>query len=144
MPVDVAATADDSELDDHLWIRLSAVLDGEDEQSVRGLTADLRAYYVTRFFEWELGSGGPTGFLDFGSRLGPLVSEGYHHLDLPGAAEAFDRFWSLPAVQQVLENEAYLPSDDENEVMDAAAEAVGSHDAERMAFVRRHPEAFSI
>jgi hypothetical protein len=142
--VDVATTHDDSELDDHLWNRLSAQLGSEDELSVHNLPAHLRSYYVTRFFEWERDSGGPTGFLAFGSQLGQFVSAGYRHLDLHGAADAFDRFWSLPTVHRLREDDAYLPSDDEDEVMHAAAEAVGTHDAERIAFVRRHGEAFSI
>ena len=144
MPVDVVAAPDDSELDDHVWIRLAARLSSEDESSVGSLDADLRSYYVTRFFEWERDSGGPTAFLAFGSQIGRFVSDGYRHLDLHESADAFDHFWFLPAVQRLREDEAYEPSDEEDLAMEVASEAVGRHDSERIAFVRRHPEAFSI
>ena len=62
-PVVVRDAANDNELDDHVWLRLSA-LTGEDPAAIATLPADQRAYYVTRAYEWEVGSGGATGFLE--------------------------------------------------------------------------------
>jgi hypothetical protein len=143
MPVDVLATLDDSELDDHLSMRLAALV-GEDVLAVAALSEDLRAYYVTRSFEREVGSGGVTGFLDWGAGLGPLVAAGYRRLGLVTASVAFDTLWSLQTLRRLAESEAYEPTDAEEAELQRCAEAIGWHDPERLAFVRSHPDVFSI
>jgi hypothetical protein len=143
MPVDVLATRDDSELDDHLSVRLGSLV-GEDVVAVAAMSEDLRAYYVTRFFEREYGSGGVTGLLDWGAAVGPLVTEGYRRLGLNEPAMAFDALWSLPALQRLASDETYEPTDGEEAEFQHRAEAVGWHDHERIAFIRSHPEVFSI
>lgn len=141
--VDVRATLDDSELDSHLSTRLEARV-GDDAITVSGLPEDLRAYYVTRVFEREYGSGGVTGFLDWSSSLGPLVSEGYRHLGLAGTAAAFDQLWSSRILTRLATDEAYELSEEEEAELVDLGHAVGEHDHERIAFVRRNPHVFSV
>lgn len=138
--VDVQGTPDDDVLDDHLWARLG-VRTGDDPEAVASLPDELRAYYATRLFEWECGSGGVTGFLDTAAWIAPHVAEG---LELPEAAAAFEALWSSPTVHRLMTDDSYEPTDDEIAELDTLAEAAGSHDHDRVALVRRHPEAFSI
>jgi hypothetical protein len=142
-PVDVRATPDDSELDSHLSIRLQARV-GDDALTVSALSDELRAYYVTRFFEREYASGGITGFLDWGSSLGPLVAEGYRRLGLHGTAAAFDQLWSSRTLKRLATDDAYEPSEDEEAELFDLGHAVGEHDDERIAYVRRYPDVFSV
>jgi hypothetical protein len=39
-------------LDDQLWTRVIALVPGATEREVAGLPDDVRAYYLTRLFEW--------------------------------------------------------------------------------------------
>jgi len=143
IPVDVRGTVDDDDLDDHLWLRLAARV-GEDVDAIAALSADVAAYYATRFFEWEYASGGVTGFLDWGAELGPLVAPGYRRMGLETAGDAFDALWSSPMVQRLIANPTYEPTEAESAALDSLADAVGRHDAERIEFVRGHPDVFSV
>jgi hypothetical protein len=142
-PVDVSGTSDDDELDDHLWTRLGART-GDDPKVVASLSDDLRAYYATRLFEWECASGGITGFLDTASWIAPHVADGYRYLDLPEAAAAFEALWSSATAQRLIADDSFEPTDALIAELDALAEAIGTHDHDRVALARRHPEVFSI
>ena len=65
-------------------------------------------------------------------------------LDLPDAAEAFEALWSSPTVQRLTTDDSYEATDDDIAELERLAEAVGSHDRERVALARGHPEVFSI
>lgn len=142
-PVNVRGAADDRELDDHVWLRLSA-LTGEDHAEIATLPVDQRAYYVTRAYEREVGSGGPTGFLDWYGPIGPLIAAGYRHLGLAEAAAAFEAFWSSSVTQRLLVDPDDQPSPAETATHEDLASEVGEHDADRIAFIRAHPDSFSI
>jgi hypothetical protein len=142
-PVDVRGTPDDDVLDDHLWLRLTART-GDDPDTVASLSDGLRAYYATRLFEWECGSGGVTGFLEIAAWIAPHVAEGYRYLELPEAAAAFEALWSSPTVHRLNTDDSYEATDDDIAELERLAEAVGSHDHERVALARRHPGVFSI
>jgi hypothetical protein len=142
-PVDVRGTPDDDVLDDHLWVRLGACT-GDDPEALASLSHDLRAYYATRLFEWECRSGGVTGFLETASWVAPHVAQGYRYLGLPEAAAAFEALWSSPTVHRLITDDSYEPTDDDIAELGSLAEAVGSHDHERVALARRHPDVFSI
>jgi hypothetical protein len=141
-PVDVAGTSSDGELDDHLWLRLSQRAATNDD--MRLMSDDHRAYYATRHFESEIGSGGPTGFLDWGRDVAPFVESGYRHLGLEGAARAFEAFWSSPITQRLVAHHNADLDQNAEATIAALAAAVGTHDIERLAFVRAHPQSFSI
>jgi hypothetical protein len=142
-PVDVEGTADDEVLDDHLWLRLG-VRTGDDPEAVASLSDDLRAYYATRLFEWECESGGVSGFVDTAAWIAPHVAEGYRYLELPEAAAAFEELWSSPIVHGLIADDSYVPTDEEVVELNSLARAVGTHDTDRIALARRHPERFSI
>jgi hypothetical protein len=135
-------TPDDDVLDDHLWVRLGART-GDDPDTVASLSDVMRAYYATRLFEWECGSGGVTGFLETAALIAPHVAEGYRYLELPDAAVAFEALWSSPTLQRKTDD-SYEATDADVAEHESLAEAVGSHDHERVALARRHPEVFSI
>jgi len=143
MPVDVRGTPDDDVLDDHLWVRLGART-GDDPDAVASLSDGLRAYYATRLFEWERGSGGVTGFLETAAWIAPHVAEAYRYLELPEAAAAFEALWSSPTVHRLITDDSYEATDEDVAELETLAEAVGSHDHERVALARRHPDVFSI
>ena len=145
-PVDVESTTDDAQLDDHLWLRLSAQVDGD--AALAEMPDDVRAYYVTRAFEWEWGSGGITGVLMSASEVGPYVADGYRRLGLTQEAEMFDQMWSSPALQTMLAgfnaDPDYEPSEDDVVDLDELSAAIGQHDDVRIQFVRQRPEIFSV
>ena len=142
-PVDVRGTPDDDVLDDHLWVRLGART-GDDPETVASLSDGLRAYYATRLFESERGSGGVTGFLETAAWIAPHVAEGYRYLELPEAAAAFEALWSTPTAHRLIADDSYEATADDIAELERLAAAVGSHDHERVALARRHPEVFSI
>jgi hypothetical protein len=139
-PVDVRLEQDASNLDDHIWLRVGQLV--ENGKPVASLPEDLRAYFVTRFFEYEFDSGGPTGFLDWdGAELARFVAPGYRHLGLSAAATAFERLWASPLMQAlVADPEAEAAHDDLWELR----RAVGSNNKARVNFIRSHPDTFSI
>lgn len=142
VPVDVTATADASQLDDHIWLRLAAKT-ADDRSAIEALPDDQRAYYVTRVFEWELGSGGPQGYAEWHSELGSFVAAGYRHLGLPGAAAAFDALWTSQVMNRLVCSPDAELTDGERASLWELADVVGQHDTARIAFVRAHPDSFS-
>jgi hypothetical protein len=142
-PVDVSSTADDDELDDHLWLRL-ADRTGNDPAEVAALPEEVRAYYATRAFESEVGSGGVDGFIDVAGGIGHLVADAYRLMNAPDAAVAFEALWASPTVRRLLSDDSYVLTDPELEEVGRLADTVGIHDVERIALVRRHPDLFSI
>jgi hypothetical protein len=142
-PVDVEGGGEaDEELDEHLWTRLSHRCESEAE--IRALPDDLLAYFVTRLFEWSILHDGPEAFFAFYPELSDLVAPGYRHLGLGGAASAYyDFVASLPA-RKVLADAEYEFTDEEHAELNELWEAIGEHDADRIAFVRQRPGLFSI
>ena len=139
--VDVSSTGDDSELSDHLLLRLAANVAGSPD-GVQSLSEDLRAWYVTRTFEDEVGSGGPTGFLAFGGEaIATFVADGYRRLGLLDAADRFEEFWSSPAMTGLRTDiEANVAEDELWRLINEIGE---NHEA-RVAYVRARPTVFSI
>lgn len=114
-PVDVASTANDTELDSHLWLRVSYLIDTDEDRLIDRLSDDIRAYYATRFFEWETGSEGPGAIFLWGPELIPMIAPAYRHLGLEHHADVFE-----------------------------LVKAIGMNDEHRVAFVRSRPAEFSI
>ncbi len=142
--VDVAFGREtDDELDDHIWERLVKQL--RDDRDIRNLTADLRAYYVTGLFE-RLGlHDGPDAFIAAYPALLDLVSPAYRHLGLDGAADAFERYLaSAPAQRLIADPQLTDWSEEEHDALFVLWDAIGIHQAQRIAFVRSKPETFSI
>lgn len=132
----------DDELDDHLWIRLSARCPSDAD--VRALPDDLRAYYVSRLFEWSLAMDGPTVFFTDHPGLCDLVAPAYRRLGLDEAAIAYERFADSTAARRLLEDGTHELSADEHAELVARWQAIGEHDAERITFVRARPDLFSV
>jgi hypothetical protein len=132
----------DDELDDHLWLRLSARCPSNAD--VRALPDDLRAYYVSRLLEWSLAMDGPSVFFTDHPELCDLVAPAYHCLGLDEAATAYERFADTTAARRLLEDGTHELSADEHAELVAGWQAIGEHDAERIAFVRDRPDGFSI
>lgn len=142
-PVDVAATPDDGALDDHLWLRISALVPDYARASVLKLPSDVRAYFLTRLFEWETAHDGPDAFVQLCPELLGLVAPAYRDLGLDGAAQWFDRYATAEPTRRLLADPNALPSPDELDVLVRIVDQIGFHDADRLAFVRAHPQSFS-
>ena len=86
-PVTAAMIAElpDSKLDDQVWLRLHSRVDLSSRGDIEALHPLVRAYLVTRMFDWEVGNGGLRQyFLNFEDRpwFLPLVLDGYTTLGL--------------------------------------------------------------
>jgi hypothetical protein len=75
----------DSKLDGRVWLRLCSRVDMGSRDDIEALHPLVRAYLVTRMFDWEVGNGGLRQyFLNFETRpwFLPLVLDGYTTLGL--------------------------------------------------------------
>lgn len=143
-PVDVAAGENDSDLDDHLWMRVSGLAGSYSADEVLRLPVDSRAYLLTRLFEWSTGQDGSTAFVDFYPHLMDYVGDAYRHLGLMDAASAFEAFRTARPVRRLLDDPDAMPTQADLEILADLTDAIGWHDEERLAFARAHPESFSI
>jgi hypothetical protein len=86
-PVTTAMIAElpEAKLDDHVWLRLHSRVDVGSRGDIEALHPLVRAYHVTRMFDWEVGNGGLRQyFLNFENRpwFLPLVLDRYTTLGL--------------------------------------------------------------
>lgn len=144
-PLDVTVYGEheDSKLDDHAWLRTLRLVPGATPGEAAMLPADVRAYYVTRLFEWENQSGGPDAFFLHYGDLAPLVADGYRHLGLEGPAEAFEELLANPVTARLRDDPHFTPTDAEFDEIDSLTTAVGLHDAVRIDLIRSRPDSFS-
>jgi hypothetical protein len=142
-PVDVEGTPDDSALDDHLWMRISALVPDYARASVLRLPADVRAYFLTRLFEWESAHDGPDAFVQLCPELLGMVGPAYRDLGLDEAARSFEAYAAAEPTRRMLADHDALPTPADLDVLVRLVHQVGFHDAERIAFVRKRPESFS-
>lgn len=134
----------DPHLDDHLWLRVLKLVPGIAPDEVGRLQIDVQAYFLTRLFEWETGSGGPLAFFDNSGDLAGLVAAPYRHLGLDRAAEVYETLLASDGAQRVMDDRSYMPSDSDLAVAGVLVDEIGDHDADRLVFVLSRPAVFSI
>ena len=143
-PIREANSATDSEFDRSVWMRLAALVPDYARRSVERLPRDVQAYFVTRLFEWETKNGGTDAFLRAAPELIDLVAPAYRHLGLISVAESFTRFEAAEPTQRLLADPSRPLSDPEVATLRRLFREIGTHDVERIAFVRANPDVFSF
>jgi hypothetical protein len=152
-PVTIAMIAGlpDSQLDDHVWLRLSSRTGMDSRDDLEALHPLVRAYLVTRMFDWEVGNGGLRQyFLNFEDRpwFLPLVLDGYSVLGLADQRRAIEEH-IVPVARS--EGERSLRAQDridfgrrplEKSRLDELDDLIGEHDDVRVALIRANPEIF--
>lgn len=142
-PVDVAQIADDDELDDRLWARVSELAGEASRDEVLRMPDDVRAYFLTRLFEWLSDADGPDAFVTYYPGLLEMLPDAYRHMGLTQAAEAAARFSVAAPTQQLIADSDNDLSPAELEELRAMLNEVGSNDAARIAFVRSRADAIA-
>jgi hypothetical protein len=129
----------DEDLDERIWLNLCELV-GDDLETVRRLEADQRAYFVTRWFEWE-SLNASDAFLDCCPDFLDLVEPAYAHLGLNDSAARFAEFRDSSVVKRYLRTPDRVTADEHSQ-LHSLVTAIGVHDAERAAFARAHPQSF--
>ena len=142
------ASLEDSDLDDRIWSRLLNRY-SIDETSLATAPKEVRAYLATREFEWEFGNGGLFQYFHNypSDQLLAQVIEGYSLLQLPESRKTLEEvIW--PIAKSEAAWSATLQGPDDFSAGYAKSKLpqfdhlVTFHDAERIKFVRAHPELF--
>jgi hypothetical protein len=142
----------DSELDDHVWLRLSGRARTDSRGDIEALHPLVRTYLVTRMFDWEVGNGGLRQyFLNFEDRpwFLPLVLDGYTALGLDDERRVIeDRIVPVACSAE----ERRIRSQDRIDLgrrplkksrLDELSDLIGEHDAVRVALIRANPGLFA-
>jgi hypothetical protein len=146
--VEDIASLPDAELDDLVWLRLNAEVEYGDRELIMALSPERRAYLVTRLLEWEIGNGGLHQFFFNYSHLADLCAEGYRVLGLNGQARKMRRVLRIarrekPVREAVTDWEGFAKSHRRTR-LNRYDRCFMEHDAERIVFIRAHPERFTM
>lgn len=142
----------DSELDDHVWLRLCSRVRTDSRGDIEALHPLVRAYLVTRMFDWEVGNGGLRQyFLNFGDRpwFLPLVLDGYTALGLDDQRGVIEEriipvAWSAEGRRIRSQHRIDLGRRPlAKSRLDELSGLVGEHDAVRVALIRANPGLFA-
>jgi hypothetical protein len=153
-PVTAAMIAElpDSELDDHVWLRLSSRAGTDSRDDIEALHPLVRTYFVTRMFDWEVGNGGLRQyFLNFEDRpwFLPLVLDGYTALGLDDQRRVIEER-IVPVACST--EERRIRSQDRIDFgryplkksrLDELNDLIGEHDDVRVALIRANPGLFA-
>lgn len=152
-PVTTAMIAElpEAKLDDHIWLRLHSRVDVGSRGDIEALHPLVRAYLVTRIFEWEVGNGGLRQyFLNFGNRpwFLPLVLDGYTALGLDAQRRVIvERI--VPVAYSAKERRTrsrdridFFGPRRKKSQLDELNDLIGQHDDVRVALIRANPELF--
>jgi hypothetical protein len=152
-PVTAAMIAElpDSELDDRVWLRLCRV-NTDSQDDVEALHPLVRAYLVTRLFDWEVGNGGVRQyFLNFENRRWflPLVLDGYTTLGLDDQRRVIEER-IVPVAYTAKERRIrsrdrvdFFGPRRKKSQLDELNDLIGEHDDVRVALIRANPELFA-
>jgi hypothetical protein len=152
-PVTAAMIAElpDSKLDDHVWLRLHSRVGTGSRDDIDALHPLVRAYLVTRMFDWEVGNGGLRQyFLNFEDRpwFLPLVLDGYTTLGLDDQRRVVEE--RIVPVAYSAEERRIRSRDRvdfsrrplKKSQLDELNDLIGEHDEVRVALIRANPELF--
>lgn len=150
---DEIAVLSDDELDDHVWLRLCQLVGSGQAPDLAAMQPRLRAYYVTRLFEWEVMNGGLHQY--FFNHPDPdlleLILDSYPILGLPEQAEAIreliaplesqESAWRESLRDGTIETffESYVES-----ALPDFDDRIELHDPERVSFIRAHASDFAL
>jgi hypothetical protein len=149
---ELVAELPDERLDDWVWARCATFADPCDYETLAPLQEGVRAYVVTRLFEWEVGNGGlhQYFFNHPSTDLLGLVLDGYAYLGLETARRIVEedvapiaereREWRESLRDSSIETFANSYADTELTQFD---ERIELHDAERIRYVRANPTLFA-
>jgi len=142
----------DSELDDHVWLRLNSRVDLDRQDVVEALHPLVRAYLATRMFDWEVGNGGLRQyFLNFEGRpwFLPLVLDGYTALGLNDQRRIIEER-IIPVASSAKERRGRRRDRKDfgertlkRSQLDDLNDLIGEHDDVRVALIRANPELFA-
>lgn len=149
---EIAALPDD-ELDDRVWLRLCTLVRPDSPLDLATVDPGVRAYCVTRLFEWEVMNGGlhQYFFNHPDQELLELVLDSYPVFGLERQAEvirqeilpiaARESAWRESLRDGTLETffGSYVDS-----ALPELDDRIELHDAERIAFIRAHAGDFAI
>jgi hypothetical protein len=146
--VEDIASLPDAELDTLVWARLNAEVGYLDRELITALSPEQRAYLVTRLLEWEVGNGGLHQFFFSYPHLADFGAEGYQLLGLSGQARRMRRVLRIahkekPVRDAVTDWEGFTESHRHSR-LNRHDRCFAGHDAERIAFIRAHPERFTM
>jgi len=142
----------DSELDDHVWLRLIDRGGTDSRDDIEALHPLVRAYYATRMFEWEVGNGGLRQyFLNFADRpwFLPLVLDGYTELGLDDQRHVIEErivpvAFSAEERRNRSRDRIDIGKRDLGESrLDELDDLIGEHDDVRVALIRANPALFT-
>jgi hypothetical protein len=141
----------DSELDDHVWLRLSSRAGTDSQDDIEALHPLVRAYLVTRMFDWEVGNGGLRQyFLNFEDRSWflPLVLDGYTALGLDDQRRVIEEHIvpvACSAEERRIRSRYRIDFGRrplKKSQLDELNDLIGEHDGVRVALIRANPELF--
>jgi hypothetical protein len=141
----------DSEVDDHVWTRLCSRVNMGSRDDIEALHPLVRAYLVTRMFDWEVGNGGLRQyFLNFEDRpwFLPLVLDGYTTLGLDDQRRVIEE--RIVAVAYSAKEKRIRRRDRvdffgprrKTSQLDELNDLIGEHDDMRVALIRANPQPF--
>lgn len=142
----------DSKLDDHIWLRLTSRVSMDRRDDMEALHPAVRAYLVTRMFDWEVGNGGLRQyFLNFTDRpwFLPLVLDGYTILGLDDQRRVIeDRImpvaYSAKEASILTQDRAdFFGPGRQKSQLDELNDLIDQHDDVRVALIRSNPELFA-
>ncbi|HEX7277278.1 MAG TPA: DUF4375 domain-containing protein [Acidimicrobiales bacterium] len=142
----------DGQLDDWVWARSISYAFPADHVALVTLPEGVRAYIATRLFEWEVGNGGlhQYFFNHPSSDLLSLVIDGYAFLGLEAARRIVAEDVAPIAEREKEWRESLRDGSDDtfanayaDTELTALDERIEFHDAERLRYVRGHPDLFA-
>ena len=142
-PIDLQ-NEDDSELEDHLWTVINSHAGEADLEALGAMTAGVRAYFVTRLFEWLTANDGPDAFPGYYPHLLDLLPGAYRHLGMEGPAAIAERLVAAPPVKRLATDDDYMLTEAEQDDLNNLVDQIGMNDAARLTFARSHPESCSL
>jgi hypothetical protein len=143
-------TLDDERLDSWLWARVCRLVQDDERSRLVELSPGLRMFFLTRFFEWEVGNGGVAQYVSnavnsAGTQF-DLIAEGYELIGLSDRAELVRMVAARVRPFEHMYRDDYRgdepPDDDEVDRHDDVLCDLA--DAARLAYVRSHAVEFAI
>lgn len=142
----------DSRLDDHVWMRLCNRVNMGSQDEIEVLHPLVRAYPVTRMFDWEVANGGLRQyFLNFEDKpwFLPLVLDGYTILGLNDQRRVIEER-IVPVACSAKEKRVrrrdrvdFFGPGRKKSQLDELNGLIDEHDDVRVALIRANPEPFA-
>jgi hypothetical protein len=129
----------DSRLDSYVWRRLCSRVSMGSRDDIEAMHPLVRAYLVTRMFDWEVGNGG----------LRQYFLDGYTTLGLDDQRRVIEER-IVPVAYSAKERRMrsrdrvdFFGPRRKKSQLDELNDLIGEHDGERIALIRANPELFA-